>query len=121
MIIDIEKTVLTANRLYSILARMMDLRCSGCDVAGVRMWRLAHSTQTKCARCSVSEQAQQLEEYRELMLPDQWPHGIYIGDRLPAVVDADGSTWGLSSIPTQALSLWRSLPDNPPPTTPRKE
>jgi hypothetical protein len=81
--------------------------CSECRCRGVKLWREPHGGDVlKCATClspenPVGEDGRQASEYGPMT--DQ------VANWLPAV-PSQGSFYGYSSVPPQAVGWWRGLP-----------
>jgi hypothetical protein len=93
--------------------------CSHCDASGVKLWRAAHSAQEAwCSRCGTSqaglEDAIDEQGKMESTIGCGRTDQIYSSKQglnlLPWVPDADGSTWGYTSVPAAGVEWWRQLP-----------
>lgn len=106
-------------------------RCGDCGALGVKLWReyntvLEHQT-LRCFVCAVKQQKKTVRVvdgngrtdcYAKTLGADRL--GDQIGWLIPAVptvtpddgasIGKDGTYWGYTSVPTDALSWWYTLP-----------
>lgn len=95
--------------------------CSTCGIRGVKLWRAVHSAQEAwCAHCGTKQAGLPNNIDREGRGPCEFgglSDQIYSSKKglnlLPWVPDADGETWGYTSIPSEGVEWWRNLPTNP--------
>lgn len=103
-------------------------KCQACKRSGVKLWReyntfldaqsfecgpCALKSALKGSNCSykgpVDEQGRVTVSYPSH--PEIPPEKTYaIGWRVPAIPDGEGSYWGYTSAPTEAIQKWISLP-----------
>ena len=94
--------------------------CGSCGVAGVKLWRGVGSAERGwCAKCAcaqaglpddIDEEGRRMGKYGP---SDQIYSPLKGLSLLPWVPSPDGGTWGYTSVPSEGVEWWRSLPTRP--------
>lgn len=93
----------------------VNYRCGKCKSTDVKLWRGVHGCADKdgnellCARCL----APNVEVDASGKAPSDYGRSDQVGGWLPAV-PVDDTFWGYSSVPSQDLEWWLTLPTYPP-------
>lgn len=91
-----------------------DYICARCKLAGVKLWRQYNTfldhIELLCCDCGAKDQGKDLID---LQANGTWgdPNSDQIGGLIPAVPTGDGSFWGYSSVPDEAVRWWCELPN----------
>lgn len=97
-------------------------KCSACGAKNCKLWReyQTFSPQLFCAPCAGKNQKRDIStmdaDGRRLTPEYEWAHGQrsdQIGWLVPAVTDEDGDFWGYTSVPSDRIAWWKSLPTFP--------
>lgn len=105
------------------LAAFGKYQCAVCGTLGVKLWRqyntFADHLRLMCCDCAGKDQGQDvggidaagklpfIHHGQNLGTTDQ------IGGLVPAVPTNDGTFWGYTSVPQDAVEWWRGLPNRP--------
>jgi hypothetical protein len=92
--------------------------CGTCGAAGVKLWRDVHdASRGWCAPCGCAHAGvvgmvdgdglieSEISGRTDQLYSSKTGHNL-----LPWVPDADGTTWGYTSVPAVGVAWWRSLP-----------
>jgi hypothetical protein len=94
-----------------------DYACHHCKRRNAKLWReyntFADQTKLLCKKCAHEDQAKSIEESRKVWakLGGERPESDQIGGMVPAVPDFNGSYWGYTSVPSDGVHWWKTLPD----------